>query len=89
MAGGDPHSNSPPKGERTSPFPIADYFDRVLDAAERARGDEQTRLLALSNRLEGAAERFEQARQALAGASTPAYLAALNVLAACCPPEAA
>ena len=63
-------------------------FDRVLDAAERTRGDEQTRLLSLSNRLEGAAEGFEQARQALARASTPDYQAALDVLAACCPPEA-
>ena len=57
---------------------MLDYLDRVLDA-DRASGDEQTRYLALSNRLEGAAERFEQARQALAEASIPAYLAALGV----------
>ena len=50
---------------------MLDCFDLVLDAAERARGDEQTRLLVLRSRLEGAAEEFEQA---LAQASTTDYL---------------
>lgn len=66
---------------------MLDYFDRTLDAAERARGDQRDRLVALSTRLEGSAEGFDQARQALSLGDLDAYEAAMDVLAACCPPE--
>ncbi len=66
---------------------MLDYFDRTLDAAERARGNQRDRLVALSTRLEGSAEGFEQARQALDLGDLDAYEAAMDVLAACCPPE--
>ena len=64
-----------------------DYFDRVLDALERARGGQRDRLQALSNRLEGSAQGFDQAREALGLGDLGAYEAAMDVLAACCPPE--
>ena len=66
---------------------ILDYFDRVLDAAERARGNQRDRLVALSDRLEGSAQGFEQAREALGLGDLGAFEAATDVLAACCPPE--
>ena len=62
------------------------FFDRVLDAASRARGENRQRLLALAQRFERAAEGFERARTALAEGRTDDYLAALDRLAECCPP---
>ena len=42
------------------------FFDRVLDTADRSRGGNRGRLLALGQRFEGAAPGFEQAQSALA-----------------------
>ena len=61
------------------------FFDRVLDTADRARGANKRRLLALGQRFDQAAEGFDQARSALAEGRTQDYLGAL-VLAECCPP---
>ena len=62
------------------------FFDRVLDTASRARGKNRQRLLALAQRFERAAAGFEQARNALGEGRTEDYLAALDLLAECCPP---
>ena len=76
-----------------------DWFDRVLDAAERATGADLTVLVALGERLEAAAAGFETARTALLAhqqavvADQPSiatrrmaeYLAALEVIETCCP----
>ncbi len=64
---------------------MVNYFNRVVDAAESARGENRTPLLALGQRLDGAIEGFEQAREALGAGNTAGYLEALDVLAACCP----
>ena len=62
------------------------WFDRVLDAAEGASGEDRTRLADLGSRVETAAEGFQSAREALAGDQPPqAYQDALDVLLACCP----
>ena len=61
------------------------YFKRVVDAAESARGENRTALLALGQRLDGVVEGFEQAWKALGAGNTAGYLEALDVLAACCP----
>ena len=62
------------------------FFDRVLDTGDRARGENRRRLLALGQRFERATDGFDQARSALADGRTEDYLAALDVLAECCPP---
>jgi hypothetical protein len=62
------------------------FFDQVLDAAERSRGENRRRLLAVAERLERAAEGFGRAHSALAEGRTEDYLAALDILAQCCPP---
>lgn len=64
---------------------MLDWFDRVLDAAEGASGEQRIRLAELGSRLETAAEGFQRAREALAAAEGPEYQAALNVLLTCCP----
>ena len=61
------------------------FFDQVLDMAERSRGENRRRLLALGQWFERAAEGFDQARSALAEGRTEDYLAALDLLAECCP----
>ena len=61
------------------------FFDQVLDAAERSRGENRRRLLTVAERFERAAEGFDQARSALAEGRTEDYLAALDLLARCCP----
>ena len=61
------------------------FFDRVLDTAERSRGENKQQLLALAQRFERAAESFEQARAALTEGRDDDYLAALDRLAQCCP----
>ena len=62
------------------------FFDRLLDTADRARGENKRRLLALGQRFERASKGFEQARNALAEGRVPGYLAALDLVAECCPP---
>jgi hypothetical protein len=62
------------------------FFDQVLDAAERSRGENRRRLLAVAERFERAAEGFGRASSALAEGRTEDYLAALDLLAGCCPP---
>ena len=76
-----------------------DWFDRVLDAAERATGDDLKVLVALGERLEAAAHGFGTARTALtahqqavavdqpaiAGLRMTEYLAALETIEGCCP----
>ena len=47
------------------------FFDQVLDAVDRSRGQNRRRLLALGQKFERAAEGFEQARQGLARAGIP------------------
>ena len=64
---------------------MLDYFDRVLDATESARGGNRTRILALCQRLQQASEGFEQARDALGPGNIPGYLAALDLLVECYP----
>ena len=64
---------------------MLDFFDRVLDTADKARGENKQRLLALAQRFERAAEGTELARTALAEDRTEDYLAALDRLAQCCP----
>ena len=64
---------------------MVDFFDRILDTAERSRGENKQQLLALAQRFEKAAESFEQARAALTEGRTDDYLAALERLATCCP----
>ena len=62
------------------------FFDRVLDTAHRARGESRRCLLTLGQRFERAAEGFDQARSAVAEGRPEEYLAALDLLAQCCPP---
>ena len=61
------------------------FFDRVLDRAEHSRGENRRRLLALAQRFERAARGSDQARAALAEGRMEDYLAALDLLAECCP----
>ena len=76
-----------------------DWFDRVLDAADKATGDDLRILITLGERLEAAAKGYDQARVALAshqqairggqGAIAALrlveYLQALELILTCCP----
>lgn len=65
---------------------IPSIATRTVVRADRARGENKRRLLALGQRFERAADGFGQARSALAENRTQDYLAALDLLAQCCPP---
>jgi hypothetical protein len=63
---------------------LLDYFDRVLEAAESARGENRRRLAALGGNLERAAAGFEIARDALSTGDQAQYQAAIDLLVTCC-----
>ena len=63
---------------------LLDYFDRVLEAAGPARGENRRRLAALGGNLERAAAGFEIARDALSTGDQARYQAAIDLLLTCC-----
>lgn len=78
----------------TSPTPeldeleeeLLDFFDRVVDTADRSRGTTRSRLSDLGGNLERASLGFEGARDALDSGDPEAFEAAIDLLLTCCVP---
>jgi len=64
---------------------MMDFFDRVLDAADTARGRSRDALLVMATEQERASPGFEMGRRAIEDGDIDAFNQALDVLLECCP----
>jgi hypothetical protein len=64
---------------------LLDLFDEAMDLAAQVRGNQRREVIAFAERLERAAEAFQDIRSAAARADVADYLEALDRLAECCP----